>query len=308
MTVIRPPAPAPPAPLGWCAAIGMFDGVHLGHQHVVQSVRNEAATFGAAAAVVTFEPHPLSVVQPDRAPKLLQSPAQRLRSLESLGVDAALVVSFDGQRAAQSAEDFIAWLQAALPRLRSISVGQGFHFGRGRAGNVPLLRALGARHGFRVNAVAPLAIAGEIVSSSAVRAFVRAGNLRKSAEFLGRPYTLAGGVIHGDHLATKLGFPTANLDVGALELPPNGVYAAVAKLASGDRLAAVNIGRRPTVAGAEGALRVEAHLLEFSGELYGQNLELVLARRLRDERRFPDLAALKDQIGRDVDAVRAAFR
>jgi riboflavin kinase/FMN adenylyltransferase len=193
---------------------------------------------------------------------------------------------------------------ANLRTLRSITVGQGFHFGRERSGNVALLRTLGKELGFRVNAMAPIHIGDEVVSSTRVRAALREGELAHVSELLGRPYALAGRVVEGDRIGRQLGFPTANLDVAGLELPPFGVYAVRVHHKDLDYLGALNIGIRPTVSN-ESAFRFEVHLLDFEGDLYGCELKVEFIHRLRPEKKFGSVDALREQIGRDIAAVRA---
>ena len=295
-------APRPFGPHGVCLALGMFDGVHLGHQHVIRQARIDAHTRGTATVVATFDPHPLSVVRPERAPRLLQSLPQRIASIGSQGADAVLVLRFDEALSRQGGDAFVRGLVAGFGGLRSFTVGQGFHFGHGRSGNVPLLRTLGRELGFLVNAVAPIHIGTEIVSSTRVRGALREGRLGLVAELLGRPYALSGPVVKGDQLGRSIGFPTANLDVEGLELPPHGVYAARARHAGGEFPAAVNLGLRPTLGSPAPVLRFEAHLLGFEGDLYGHELTVELVGHLRPERRFAHLEALKAQISRDIAA------
>ena len=299
--------PRPFGPHGVCLALGMFDGVHLGHQHVIRQARIDAHTCGAATVVATFDPHPLTVVRPDKAPRLLQSLPQRIATLESQGADAVLVLRFDEALSRKSGEAFVRELVQGFGGLRSFTVGQGFHFGQGRSGNVPLLRSLGRELGFSVNAVAPIHIGPEVVSSTRVRGALRDGRLGLVAELLGRPYSIEGPVVQGDQLGQSLGFPTANIDVEGLELPPFGVYAARARHPGGEFPAAVNLGLRPTLQSPRPQLRFEAHLIDFQGDLYGRDLSVELVRFLRPERRFANLEALKSQIARDIAAARKAL-
>ncbi len=282
----------------------MFDGVHLGHQHVVRHAWLEARALGARSVVVTFDPHPLAIVAKDRAPKMLQPLAQRLRALGEIGADAALVLRFTAELSQVPGEQFIRNLVAGFGRVRSFTVGEGFQFGHRRSGDVALLGRLGAELGFQVTAVAPIRIGDEIVSSTRVRAVLRAGELGQVAELLGRPYAVTSAVQTGERWGRQLGFPTANLDVSDLELPPFGVYAARVRYAGGEGLGALNLGRRPTVAGADGPVRCEVHLLDFSGDLYGRELTVELVRQLRPEMKFAGVAELRAQIGRDVAQVR----
>jgi len=292
---------------GVCIALGMFDGVHLGHQHVVRQAILDSRALGARAVVVTFHPHPLSVVFPERAPRLLQSLPQRFRALGALGVDATLPIAFTPELASVDGASFIRNLAAGLGRIRSITVGQGFHFGNKRSGNVPLLRTLGRDLGFVTHAAAPIHVGAERVSSTRIRAALREGRLGHVAELLGRPYALAGTVVVGRQLGRQLGFPTANLDVPELELPPSGVYAARVRIGDVDHQAVLNLGVRPTVDAHATLPRLEVHLLDFSGDLYGQELEVEFVRILRPERKFSSLDALREQIARDAQTARDAL-
>lgn len=299
--------PRPLGSQGICLALGMFDGVHLGHQHVIRQARIDARARGAATVVATFDPHPLTVVRPDKAPRLLQSLPQRIATLESQGADAVLVLRFDETLSRKSGEAFVRDLVTGFGGLRSFTVGQGFHFGHGRSGNVPLLRTLGRELGFSVNAVAPIHIGPEIVSSTRVRGALRDGKLGLVAELLGRPYSIVGPVVRGDQLGQSLGFPTANIDVGGLELPPFGVYAARARHSGGEFPAAVNLGLRPTLQSPQPQLRFETHLIGYHGDLYGRDLTVELVAFLRPERRFAHLEALQAQISKDIAAARKAL-
>jgi riboflavin kinase / FMN adenylyltransferase len=305
MEVLHTPASSGPA--GVCLALGMFDGVHLGHQHVIRQALLDARALGARAVVATFDPHPLHVLHPDKAPRLLQPLGQRLAAIAQLGVDATLVLRFNAAFSQRTGEQFVRDLVAGFGRLRSFTVGQGFHFGHQRSGNVPLLRTLGRELGFAVHAMAPIHIGAEIVSSTRVRAALREGRLGHVAELLGRPYALSGRVLRGDQLGRQLGFPTANLDVAGLELPPFGVYAARVRVGGRSYAAALNLGLRPTLASPEPQLRFEAHLIGFHGDLYEQELEVEFVRPLRSEKKFPTLDALRSQIARDVAATRELF-
>ncbi len=282
----------------------MFDGVHLGHQHVIRQAHLDARALGARAVVVTFDPHPLAIVAPDRAPQMLQSLAERLRILETLEMDAALVVRFTAEISRVSGETFVRDLVRGFGRVRSCTVGEGFQFGHRRSGDVPLLQRLGQELDFAVHAAAPIQVGNEIVSSTRIRGVLRAGELALAAELLGRPYTLAGEVQHGDQLGRQLGFPTANLDVTGLELPPLGVYAVRVRHAQREFMGALNLGHRPTVTGAAAPVRCEVHLLDFQEQIYGEEIRVEFVRKLRDECRFDGLPALKAQIARDIADVR----
>lgn len=289
-----------------CVAIGVFDGVHLGHQQIIRQTVADARGHDAIALVVTFDKHPNAIVAPDKTPPQIFSRSQKLRAIESLGADALLEIPFDKTFSEKSGEVFIRELARELGKIHSVCVGADFVFGHKRSGNVELLKKLGAELIFQVHGLAAVALDGQVVSSTRIREAIRAGNFDAASQMLGRPYAICGRIVEGDRLGRQLGFPTANLDVTNLILPPNGVYAASTKLKEQFYRVALNIGTRPTVAAAQSQLRVEAHLPDFSGDLYGAELELELGMKLRDERKFSSLAELREQIGRDVAAVRAA--
>jgi riboflavin kinase/FMN adenylyltransferase len=293
--------PGTPAAL----ALGNFDGVHLGHQAVLDQVRTAARAGSARAVLVTFEPHPAEVLAPERRPRLLQTRRQKLAALEEAGVDAVLVLPFDLALAALSAEEFLERLCTAL-RVRSIHVGTGFRFGRGRQGDVALLRTIGARRGFSVEEVPPVERDGERVSSSRIREAVQAGGVELARRLLGRPYALEGRVVRGEGRGAALAFPTANLAVEN-ELPPlRGVYVTETVALALRWPSVTNVGVRPTFGGSR--LTVESHLIDYGGDLYGERVEARFLARLRDERRFADAASLADQIARDRAAAVAWFQ
>ena len=309
-----------------CLAIGVFDGVHLGHQQIIRQTVADARQHDALALVITFDRHPSTVVAPERVPPLIYSLPQKLGAIESLGADTLLLVHFDRAFSGQPGEAFIRGLVRDLGKIQSLCVGADFVFGHQRSGNVALVEKLGDELGFTVHGLAAVSLDNQIVSSTRIREAIRAGNLDSASQMLGRPYAISGCVIAGDGVGRKLGFPTANLDAAGLVLPPNGVYAvhvscrtgvapvsnqspAQAEQNDGDRRdacpttthrAALNIGFRPTVVSAAPQLRVEAHLLDFSGDLYGQELEIEMGGKLRDEKKFSSLDELKAQISRDV--------
>lgn len=288
-------------------AIGMFDGVHLGHQQVIRQAVNDAQQNEGVSVVVTFDRHPNSIVAPERVPLLIYSPAQKLRALAELRADAALVIPFTREFSEQTGEEFIRQLGRQLAPLSSVSVGASFVFGRKRSGDVALLHRLGTELNFAVRGIPAVSLDGEVVSSTRIREAVRGGDFNRASQMLGREYALAGEIMRGDQLGRQLGFPTANLDVRGLLVPPHGVYAAHATLGATRHRAAVNIGMRPTVTSGQAPLHVEAHLLDFNGELYGQELELTFVAKLRDEQKFASLDELRSQIARDIQAARSRF-
>ena len=288
-----------------CLAIGVFDGVHLGHQQIIRQTIADTHQHGARAVVVTFDRHPNAVVAPERVPLQIYSRPQKLRTIESLGVDALLEIAFDKAFSEKSGETFVRELQAGFGKIHSICVGADFVFGHRRSGNVALLKTLGAELQFQVHGLAAVALDGQVVSSTRIREMIRAGDIDGAGQMLGRPYAVCGRVMEGDRLGRQLGFPTANLESAGLVLPPNGVYSAVTKIQDRTYRVALNIGVRPTVTAEKPSLRVEAHVLGFSGDLYGQELELELGVKLRDELRFGSVDELRAQIQRDVAAVAA---
>jgi riboflavin kinase/FMN adenylyltransferase len=288
-----------------CLAIGFFDGVHLGHQQIIRQAVADAHQHNAVALALTFDRHPNVVVAPDKVPPLIYSLPQKLRAVGSSGVENILMVHFAEEFSRQSGEEFVRNLARDFGKIHNICVGANFVFGHKRSGDVALLKRLGAELSFQVHGLAAVSLDGRTVSSTRIREAVRAGNLGAASQMLGRPYAICGKVVQGDRLGRKLGFPTANLDVAGLVLPPNGVYAGCAKLAGRFYRVALNIGFRPTVASASLRLCVEAHLLNFSGNLYGAELEVEVGEKLREERKFASPTELKAQIARDIAAVGA---
>ena len=303
--------PAPPAG-GSAVTIGAYDGVHLGHRALLAELRSRAGERGLATVVVTFDRHPASVVRPGSAPKLLCDLDQKLELLASAGVDRTVVVRFDEERANETAEAFVTRELVDGLDARLVVVGEDFHFGHGRKGNVALLAEMGSVAGFEVDGVV-LASAGEDgdgalpVSSTRIRDLVSRGRVEEAAVLLGRPHQVRGPVVTGDRRGgAELGYPTANLAVpGEICLPAPGIYAGRYERPDGRRhAAAVSVGRRPTFYGADGDLLVEAHLLDFDGDLYGEPARLSFVHRLRDEEAFDSVEALVAQMARDVDRTR----
>lgn len=290
-----------------CVAIGVFDGVHLGHQQVIRQTLADARQHEGIPVVITFDRHPNAVVAPDRVPSMLYSLPQKLRAIESLGVANTLLIQFDRAFSEQTGEQFIRSLARDFGHLHSVCVGSEFTFGHKRSGNVALLKQLGAELKFTVHGLAAVSLDGEPVSSTRIRETVRTGDLDAASQMLGREYAIAGSVIRGDQVGRQLGFPTANLDVTGLVLPPNGVYAVHVRVAGQEHRGALNLGLRPTLANPTPRLQCEVHLLDFAADIYGAELELSFVAKLRDEQKFPSLDALKAQIARDVAAARALF-
>ncbi len=301
-----------PAPLTACegegqvkgaVTFGNFDGVHLGHRALLLQVVQSARQLGGPATVVTFDPHPLTLLRPDRAPRAVDSLQGRLERLEQAGVDRVWVLRFDAEFAARSPEWFAQEVLLGAAGAAAITIGPDTRFGHRGRGDLQLLQTLAAQRGAVVQ-VRPAALwAGEPVSSSRVRHEVAAGRVQEAAELLARPWSLHGLVVHGDQRGRTIGFPTANLEAPAQVQPAAGVYACRALLADGRTVGAVtNCGVRPTFDHA--AWRVEAHLFDFEGDLYGQWLRLEFLQRLRPEQRFASAAELVAQISADSDQAR----
>jgi riboflavin kinase/FMN adenylyltransferase len=272
-------------------AVGEFDGVHVGHREVIRG----------ADTVLTFEPHPRTVVSPDSAPKLLTSLETKADLIAGLGVQELVVIPFDGARAAQSAEAFIEAELVERLDARSVSVGENFRFGHRARGDAALLQRQDA---FATRVAELVELEGEIVSSTHIRGLVTAGDVATASRFLGAPFTMRGLVAHGDKRGRTLGFPTANLVPDAkLVVPDHGIYACRAEVNGATHVAAVNVGVRPTFTTGRGLL-VEAYLLDFEADIYGRPLRLEFLDRLRGERRFDSIDALIEQMTRDVDETR----
>jgi riboflavin kinase/FMN adenylyltransferase len=291
---------------GAVVTVGTFDGVHLGHQALLGRAVARARGLGVPAVVYTFDPHPARVLVPAKAPPVLLSIEERARVLLEGGADLVVVEPFDRTFSEVSADDWVErWLVAHLAP-RAVVIGFNFTYGRARGGDPAHMERMGQRFGFEVEVVGAVAAEGDVVSSTRVRALVSAGEVEHVARLLGRPFALTGVIEHGDQRGRTLGFPTANLAPEGEILPKHGVYAAMAVLPDGRRVPAVcNIGQRPTFAGRD--VRVEAHLLDFEGDLYGQRLRLDVVARLRDEQRFAGLPALIAQIRADAEQARVVL-
>jgi riboflavin kinase / FMN adenylyltransferase len=291
---------------GTAVTIGAYDGVHLGHRSLLRDLRERAAAAGLSTVVVTFDRHPAYVVRPESAPKQLTSLEQKLELLAECGIDRTVVVPFDEARADESAEDFVREVLVEELGARLVVVGEDFHFGHGRRGNVELLRRLGAEHGFDVVGVALTGDGDEAVSSTRIRALLAEGDVEVAAALLGRPHEVRGPVVRGDGRGgPELGFPTANVAVpDDIVLPADGVYAGYYTRPDGTgHRAAIGVGRRPTFyePGTSPVL-VEAYLLHFDGDLYGEEARVSFAHRLRDDRRFDSVQDLVTQMRADVEA------
>ncbi len=287
--------------------IGNFDGLHRGHQALLSRLTSHARRLGLPAAVLTFEPHPREFFAPDQAPARLTSLREKLNLLAASGVDRVYVCRFNARLAGLGAEEFIERLLVQGLAVRHLIIGDDFRFGKGRRGDFELLQRTGATHGFTVEAMHTLDFEGERVSSSALRAALAAGDLEHAARLLGRPYCIAGRVMHGDKIGRQLGFPTANVQLRRKRLPLAGVFAVtVSGIAERPLPGAASLGVRPTIAAGLRPV-LEVHLLDFSGEIYGAHVTVNFLHKLRDEARYETLAALTAQIALDVEATRGYF-
>jgi riboflavin kinase/FMN adenylyltransferase len=306
--------------LGTAVTIGAYDGVHIGHRRLLAILRSQADGLGVPAAVVTFDRHPATVIRPESAPLLLTDNEQKLELLGSCGVDLTVVLRFDALRAKESAEDFVDEVLCNALGAKAVVVGEDFHFGNGRRGDVAMLRRLGAEKGFGVTGEALAAAGGEgqpagagAVSSTRIRALVAEGDVAAAARLLARPHEIRGEVVHGDARGgSELGMPTANVAVpDGIAVPGLGIYAGWCRRADGSmHPSAVSVGIRPTFArpGAEAQPPlVEAHLIGFEGDLYGERVGVAFAERLREERRFDRVGDLVEQMWADVEAARTVL-
>ena len=289
--------------------IGAYDGVHRGHQAVIAQVRELANSMGCQSVVVTFDRHPASVVRPESAPKLLTDMEQKLELLAATGVDATRVVTFDENKARMTADEFAREILIGGLQTKVIVVGEDFHFGHRRQGNVSTLRDMGEHLGFRVEPVKLIPRAdgvAEPVSSTSIRRALAGGQVETAGQLLGRPFEIRGEVVHGDQRGRTIGFPTANIAVQqAMCLPADGVYAGrYIDEQSRTFMCAVNLGRRPTFVEHSDHSLLEAHLLDFSGDLYGQRARVTFEKFLRSERKFDGLESLRTQLADDIAAVR----
>ncbi len=287
-------------------AIGVFDGVHRGHQELIRRLRDGARAARATPIAATFDPLPIEVLAPGAPPSALSSAGERARFLGEAGADAVAVLPFDRAFSELSAREFVDRLRAAGD-VRRIVVGRDFRFGHRREGDVTLLAALGGEYGLVVDVVAPVAMGNAVVSSTRIRNLLVAGDVRGAAELLGRLYSVSGPIVHGDRRGRELGYPTINVATppGRL-LPRDGIYATWVTIEGARRAAATSLGVRPTFGHGERAL--ESFILDFSGDVYGQEAETTFVERIRDELRFDTADELVARIKEDVEATRQALQ
>jgi riboflavin kinase / FMN adenylyltransferase len=287
--------------------LGVFDGLHLGHQRIMQTVVERARAAGAMATAITFDPHPRSVLHPESAPPLLQTLDQRLANFEVLGIEQAIVVKFDRELASQPAEEFITDILHARLHAREVHLGQDFAFGKGRGGNIDLLRKMSGELGFFADEVPEVRLRGNRISSSRIRDLLGEGKVNLARRMLGRPYGVEGVIIRGLRRGHTIGFPTANLKPQNRVVPRFGVYATVTLIEGTWRESITNIGVRPTFEDvAEPS--IETYIFDFNGDLYGDVLRVRFLHHIRDEKKFSGIDELKAQIERDSSHVRNYFR
>jgi riboflavin kinase / FMN adenylyltransferase len=295
-----------PMERGAAVTVGNFDGMHLGHQAILQEVVERARRLGALSVAITFTPHPLQVLRPDDAPPLLMTLPQRLAAIEREGVDAALVLSFDTALQHLSPDDFVLKILVDTLKARAVVVGENFRFGYRHAGDVSLLRQLGSQFGFGVECVAPVVWRGSTVSSTAIREAVREGDLIRAGRMLGRPFALGGEITPGQGQGRRVVVPTLNLHTKQEILPSTGVYATEVIVAERQYRAVTNVGVRPTF--GSGAVTVESFLFDFDASLISGPMEVRFWRRLRDEMKFASPEELRRQIQRDERRAKQFFR
>ena len=297
----RPPWLAHPV-----LALGNFDGLHRGHLKIVERVKRGAAEHGGTPMAMTFDPHPSRVVRPDKAPPLLMTLEQRLDALERAGIRAVAVVRFTRELSQWEPETFVRTVLVEWLHVAEVWVGANFLFGHDRSGNFTLLRALGQHYGFRAEKIDPVRYKEFVVSSTRIRRLVTEGRVDEAGALLGHPYVLTGTVVKGRRRGRELGFPTANLQTVNELVPPHGVYATTLMVGAIVHPAVTNIGVNPTF-GEGGPTTIETHVLRYDGELYGRQVQLAFVQRLRDERRFDDVDALRAQIEADCRRAERLF-
>ena len=278
-------------------ALGNFDGLHRGHLKIVERVKRGAAEHGGTPMAMTFDPHPPRVVRPDKAPPLLMTKAQRLEALHRAGVACVAVVRFTPELSQWDPDTFVRTVLVEWLRISKVWVGANFLFGHGRSGNFSTLRSLGQRYGFRADKIDPVRYKDFVVSSTRIRRLVSEGRMDEAGALMGHPYYIDGLVVHGRGRGREIGVPTANLQTGNELIPPHGVYATIMTVDGTFHAGITNVGIRPTF--GETDLAIETHLLDFQGDLYGRDVRLSFVQRLRDERRFADVDALRTQIAAD---------
>lgn len=286
--------------------LGVFDGLHLGHQSIMKILAQRGADLGCVPTVITFDPHPRAVLHPETAPPLLQTLQQRIEGMGILGIQQVVVVKFTSEFSTITARGFIQKYLWEKCQAQEVYLGKGFAFGRGREGRIDLLRQMAGEFGFVAAEAEEVLLRSRRISSTMIRRLIRAGRVNLARRMLGRPYGIEGEVVEGRKLGRTLSFPTANLNIVNRVIPADGVYVTASLIDGVWRQSVTNIGVRPTVGGLDRV--VETHILNFEGDLYGRNLRTRFLHRLRDEKRFNGLDELRTQINRDANRARAYFQ
>jgi len=287
--------------------LGVYDGLHLGHQAIVRTVVERALLIDAAPTLITFDPHPRQVLRPDTAPPLLQTFNQKMEGLKLLGIRQVIVLEFNSELAALSAEEFVERYIVDRLRASEVYLGKGFAFGNQRRGNIDLLRQLSEKYGFIADEVPEVQLRGLRISSTMIRRLLKAGRVNLARRMLGRGYGIEGEVVRGDGIGGRLLFPTANISVQNRVLPADGVYVTLCLVDGVWRRSVTNIGRRPTI-GGDDQTRVETNILDFDGDLYGRTIRVRLLHRLRGEKKFNGIDELRAQIEHDRNRARRYFQ
>ena len=286
--------------------VGVFDGLHIGHQAVIQQVLTQAKKLNLASFVLTFDPPPLAFLAPERCPPALTTLPKKIEILEHLGVDAAVFARFDAYLQQMSPHTFVQQVLLQRLRARQVIVGYDWQFGKGRSGNAEALKELGDRYQFDVMIVGPVQLHAKPVHSTGVREAIADGNLDLASELLGRRYSIMGEVVKGEGRGRQIGFPTANIDASNQMLPPSGVYAVQVKLGGCGFAGVLNMGTRPTFDGEK--FQIETHLFDFEKMIYGEEIEISFVKKIRAERKFPNPEVLVNQIKQDVTMAKVIFK
>lgn len=292
---------------GTVLTLGVFDGLHLGHQRIMQTVVERAAATASVPTVITFDPHPRAVLYPENAPPLLQTLDQRLANFEVLGIEQTIVVRFDKDFAAQNAEVFLSNIVHERLQAKEVYLGKGFAFGKNRGGNIELLRRMSRELGFFADEVPEICLRGTRISSSKIRELLADGKVNLARRMLGRPYGVEGQIVHGFERGRTIGFPTANLHPRNRVIPKYGVYSTATLINEVWRKSITNVGVRPTFEGGNEP-SIESYVFDFNGDLYGDVLRVRFLRRIRDEKKFGGIDELKAQIEKDTRRARNYFK
>jgi riboflavin kinase/FMN adenylyltransferase len=285
--------------------LGNFDGIHLGHQALIRNAVQDARRRGLVSVVLTFEPHPLRVLAPARAPKMLLAHKDKMQIMQSLGVDCIVIQQFDLSFAAIPAEEFVQRVLLNRLKARKIWIGKDLRFGKGRAGDINTLKRWGVQSGFEVGIVEPIMVKDERVSSSRIRQFISDGRVDEVEPMLGRYHFVSGRVVAGHHRGRELGFPTANISTKTETIPQDGIYATLFHIGERRLLSVSSVGLNPTF--DEGVRTIESFILDFEDQIYGEAVKLSFIKRIREERKFPSVEELSEQIRHDVSSAEAIF-